>query len=82
VLDILLACCDGLTGLPEAVNAAFLHVTGQTCVVHLIPGPAPLRVQRRPQQGRPPGCAGASTAPPHPVEGAVADGCKRLWPLR
>lgn len=36
VQDILIACCDGLTGLPEAIEATFPHATVQTCVVHLI----------------------------------------------
>ncbi len=36
VTDILIACCDGLTGLPEAIEATFPRTTVQTCVVHLI----------------------------------------------
>jgi putative transposase len=36
VRDILIACCDGLTGLPEAIEATFPQTTVQTCVVHLI----------------------------------------------
>ncbi len=36
VQDILIACCDGLTGLPEAIEATFPRTTVQTCVVHLI----------------------------------------------
>jgi putative transposase len=36
VKDILIACCDGLTGLPEAIEATFKDATVQTCVVHLI----------------------------------------------
>ena len=36
VKDILIACCDGLTGLPEAIEATFKQTTVQTCVVHLI----------------------------------------------
>ena len=36
VRDILIACCDGLTGFPEAIEATFPHTTVQTCVVHLI----------------------------------------------
>ncbi len=35
VKDILIACCDGLTGLPEAIEATFHQTTVQTCVVHL-----------------------------------------------
>jgi len=36
VRDILIACCDGLTGLPEAIEATFPFTVVQTCVVHLI----------------------------------------------
>jgi len=36
VRDILIACCDGLTGLPEAIEATVPHTTVQTCTVHLI----------------------------------------------
>jgi putative transposase len=36
VRDILIACCDGLTGLPEAIEATWPATTVQTCVVHLI----------------------------------------------
>ena len=34
--DILIACCDGLTGLPEAINAVFPDTVVQTCVVHVM----------------------------------------------
>ena len=33
--DILYLCCDGLSGLPEAVEAVFPDTTVQGCVVHL-----------------------------------------------
>ena len=36
VQDILIACCDGLTGFEDAIHAAFPHTVVQTCVVHLI----------------------------------------------
>ena len=36
VRDILIACVDGLTGFPEAIEAIFPATTVQTCVVHLI----------------------------------------------
>lgn len=36
VRDVLIACCDGLSGLPEAIEAVWPHTTVQTCVVHLI----------------------------------------------
>jgi putative transposase len=34
--DALFVCCDGLTGLPGAVNAVWPAAVVQTCVVHLI----------------------------------------------
>jgi putative transposase len=36
VRDILVACCDGLKGFEDAINAAFPATVVQTCVVHLI----------------------------------------------
>lgn len=36
VRDVLIVCCDGLEGLPEAIEAIWPHATTQTCVVHLI----------------------------------------------
>jgi putative transposase len=36
VRDVLIACCDGLSGLPEAIEATWPHTTVQTCTVHLI----------------------------------------------
>lgn len=36
VSDVLFICADGLTGLPEAIGAAFPSAVHQTCVVHLI----------------------------------------------
>ncbi len=36
VQDVLIACCDGLTGFPAAIEATWPHATVQTCVVHLI----------------------------------------------
>lgn len=34
--DILILCCDGLSGLPEAARGVFDKVTVQTCVVHVV----------------------------------------------
>lgn len=34
--DVLFVCCDGLTGLPQAVEAAFPKAVVQTCIVHMI----------------------------------------------
>ena len=36
VRDVLIVCCDGLTGFPEAIEATWSTATVQTCVVHLI----------------------------------------------
>ena len=36
VRDVLIVCCDGLVGLPEAIAATWPQAKVQTCVVHLI----------------------------------------------
>lgn len=36
IRDVLIVCCDGLTGLPEAIEATWTKATVQTCTVHLI----------------------------------------------
>lgn len=36
--DVFFVCCDGLTGLPQAVEAAFPKAVVQTCIVHMIRG--------------------------------------------
>jgi putative transposase len=36
VRDVLIVCCDGLTGFPEAIEATWPQSTVQTCTVHLI----------------------------------------------
>jgi putative transposase len=36
VRDVLIVCCDGLTGFPEAVEATWPEAMVQTCTVHLI----------------------------------------------
>jgi hypothetical protein len=36
VADVLIAVCDGLVGLPEAINAGWTKTRVQTCIVHLI----------------------------------------------
>jgi putative transposase len=33
---VLIVCCDGLTGFPEAIEATWPHSIVQTCTVHLI----------------------------------------------
>lgn len=38
VNDVLIAVCDGLNGLPDAIEAVWPHATIQTCVVHLLRG--------------------------------------------
>lgn len=36
ILDACIVCCDGLSGLPEAIHAVWPQATVQTCVVHLV----------------------------------------------
>lgn len=36
VKDIFIACVDGLTGFPEAINAVFPKTKVQLCIVHLV----------------------------------------------
>lgn len=36
VSDVLIVCCDGLTGFPEAIEGTWPQATVQTCTVHLI----------------------------------------------
>jgi putative transposase len=36
VTDILIACCDGLKGFPEAIESVFPQTIVQTCIVHMI----------------------------------------------
>jgi putative transposase len=36
VRDVLIVCCDGLTGFPDAIEATWPQTTVQTCTVHLI----------------------------------------------
>ena len=36
IRDVLIVCCDGLTGLPEAIEVTWTQATVQTCTVHLI----------------------------------------------
>jgi transposase-like protein len=34
--DIFIACCDGLTGFPDAIEAVFPRTTVQLCIVHRV----------------------------------------------
>ena len=36
VRDVLIVCCDGLSGFPDAIEATWPQATVQTCTVHLI----------------------------------------------
>ena len=36
VADVIFVCCDGLKGLPDAIEATWPQASVQTCVVHLI----------------------------------------------
>jgi putative transposase len=36
VQDVFIACCDGLKGFPDAIEAVFPKTVVQTCIVHMI----------------------------------------------
>lgn len=36
VEDVLVACCDGLKGLPDSINEIWPQALVQLCVVHLV----------------------------------------------
>lgn len=36
--DVLIVCCDGLKGLPDAIEAVWPQAVVQTCVIHLLRG--------------------------------------------
>jgi len=36
VADVIFVCCDGLKGLPDAIEATWPTAITQTCVVHLV----------------------------------------------
>ena len=36
VEDVLIVCCDGLKGLPEAIETTWAEAVVQTCVIHLL----------------------------------------------
>lgn len=36
IADVLVACCDGLRGLPDAIRVTWPEATVQSCVVHLV----------------------------------------------
>jgi putative transposase len=37
VADVCIVCCDGLTGLPDAIGVVWAQAVVQLCVIHLIP---------------------------------------------
>lgn len=55
--DVLIVCCEGLKGLPDAIEATWPQSVVQTCVVHLLRGATRypmLARQRRPRNAK--GC--------------------------
>ena len=66
VEDVLIACVDGLTGFPEAIEAVFPQAWVQTCIVHQIRASMRYVSYQRPQARSPPTCA-RSTPPPTPT---------------
>ena len=64
--DVLFVCCDGLKGLPDAIEATWPQAVVQTCVVHLIRGSIRYLLMEGPQADRRRRCA-RSTPPPTPT---------------
>ena len=62
IRDVLIVCCDGLTGFPEAIEATWPQAMVQTCTVHLIR--AAVRFVRPRPQARRRGAAPDLTARP------------------
>ena len=52
VEDVLIAVCDGLKGLPEAINTTWERTVVQQCVVHLDPQLVPVRRPAAPRRDR------------------------------
>ena len=50
--DVLIVCCDGLRGLPDAIEATWPEALIQTCVIHLIRASTRLCSRGRPQNDR------------------------------
>lgn len=50
--DVLIVCCDGLSGLPDAIEATWPQALVQTCVIHLIRGSMRLCSRVGPQNDR------------------------------
>jgi putative transposase len=82
VRDVLIVCCDGLTGFPEAIEATWPLATVQTCTVHLIrssmrfisstAGPWPRRCARSiPRRRRSPPAWSWRPSPPRTWAGAT-----------
>ena len=64
VRDVLIVCCDGLTGLPEAIEATWPQSMVQTCVVHLIRASMRFVSYKGPQERRSRSEAGVQRAQP------------------
>ena len=83
VTDVLVVCCDGLTGFADAIEAVWPNTTVQTCVVHLIRNSIRSLLVERPQSrhqsaqthltGRPP-----SKPPPWPSTTSKPNGADNI----
>ena len=55
--DVLIVCCDGLKGLPDAIEATWPQALVQTCVIHLLRASMRLCSRGRPKSH----CGGLAT---------------------
>ncbi|RNL82128.1 transposase [Halostreptopolyspora alba] len=72
VADILIACCDDLSGFEDAIGAVFPDTTAQTCVVHLIRNSLRLVPPRTSRGGRGPQARLASANGRYPAPNVEA----------
>jgi transposase-like protein len=76
VRDILIACCDGLTGFADAIRSAFPAAVVQRCVVHLV------RNALRPVARRDAGQVAAGLRKVYAAKDADADFSASEWGIR
>ena len=81
VADVLITCCDGLKGLPDAARTIWPETTVQTCVVHLVRNS--LRyASRRDWPAITRGLKGIYTAPTVPAAEAAFEDFADRWRVR
>jgi putative transposase len=68
VADVCIAVCDGLKGLPDAINTVWELTTVQACIIHLIRNPS-ATPRGSTGTGSPTTCGRSTPPPPRPKQG-------------